>query len=131
TDIDGSRVLEVAPGRDGTAADTLWSIFSWEQKEQIEAVAMDMWQVYVNSVDAHVPDAEVVHDRFHIAKHLNEAVDQVRRAEHKTLMKEKDETLQGTRYLWLYNLENLSEQKRVEFEQLKGAQLKTSRAWAI
>jgi transposase len=131
TDIGGSRVLEVAPGRDDTAADTLWNTFSWEQKEQVEAVAMDMWQAYVNSVDAHAPDAEVVHDRFHIAKHLNEAVDQVRRAEHKTLMKEKDETLKGTRSLWLCNLENLSEQKRAEFDQLKGAQLKTARAWAI
>ncbi|WP_437222029.1 ISL3 family transposase [Planctomicrobium sp. SH661] len=131
TDIDGSRVLEVSPGRDETAADTLWNTFSWEQKEQIEAVAMDMWQAYQNSVDAHAPDAEVVHDRFHIAKHLNEAVDQVRRAEHKSLMKEQDETLKGTRSLWLYNLENLSEQKRAEFEQIKGAQLKTARAWAI
>jgi len=131
TDIDGSRVLEVAPGHDETAADTLWNTFSWEQKEQIEAVAMDMWQAYQNSVDAHAPDAEVVHDRFHIAKHLNEAVDQVRRAEHKSLMKEQDETLKGTRSLWLYNQENLSEQQRAEFEQLKGAQLKTARAWAI
>jgi len=131
TDIDGARVLEVAPGRDETAADVLWNTFSWEQKEGIEAVAMDMWQTYVNSVDSHVPDAEVVHDRFHIAKHLNEAIDQVRRAEHKSLMQEKDETLKGTRSLWLYNLENLSEQKRAEFELLKEAELKTSRAWAI
>jgi transposase len=131
TDIDRSRVLEVAPGRDETAADVLWNTFSWDQKEQVEAVAMDMWQAYVNSVDAHAPDAEVVHDRFHIAKHLNEAMDQVRRAEHKTLMKEKDETLKGTRSLWLYHLENLSEQKRAEFNQLKDAQLKTARAWAI
>ncbi len=131
TDIDGSRVLEVSPGRDETAADTLWNTFSWDQKDQVEAVAMDMWQAYQNSVDAHAPDAEVVHDRFHIARHLNEAVDQVRRAEHKSLMKDKDETLKGTRSLWLYNLENLSEQKRAEFEQLKGAQLKTARAWAI
>jgi transposase len=131
TDIDGSRILEVAPGRDETAANTLWNTFSWEQKEKIEAVAMDMWQAYVNSVDSHVPDAEVVHDRFHISKHLNEAIDQVRRAEHKSLMKEGDETLKGTRSLWLYNLENLSEQKRAEFEHLKDAELKTARGWAI
>jgi transposase len=131
TDIDGSRVLEVAPGRDEQAADQLWNTFSWEQKEQVEAVAMDMWQAYENSVDAHVPDAEVVHDRFHISKHLNEAVDKVRRAEHKTLMQEGDETLKGTRQLWLFNPENLSEEKWSKFEQLKDAQLKTARAWAI
>jgi len=92
---------------------------------------MDMHQAYVNSVDSHVPDAEVVHDRFHISKHLNGAVDQVRRAEHKSLMKDQDETLKGTRSLWLSNLENLSQEKSAEFEQLKDSQLKTSRAWAI
>jgi transposase len=131
TDLDGRRVLEVAPGRDGNAANQLWETLTWDQKEQVEAVAMDMWPAYENSVDAHVPDADIVHDRFHLSKHLNEAVDQVRRAEHKALMKEGDDTLKGTRQLWLYNLENLSEQKRAEFEQLKDAQLKTSRAWAI
>ena len=131
TDIDEARVLEVAPGRDESAADQLWNTFSWEQKEQVQAVAMDMWQAYQNSVDAHVPDAEIVHDRFHISKHLNEAVDKVRRAEHKSLMQVGDETLKGTRSLWLYNLENLSEQKRREFESLKNAELKTARAWAI
>ncbi|WP_437222537.1 transposase [Planctomicrobium sp. SH661] len=52
-------------------------------------------------------------------------------AEHKSLIKEQDETLKGTHSLWLYNLENLSEQKRAEFDQIKGAQLKTARAWAI
>jgi transposase len=33
-----------------------------------------------------VPQAELVHDKFHVAKHLNEAVDTVRRQEHKELM---------------------------------------------
>lgn len=131
TDIDGGRVLEVAPGRDEQATNELWDTFSWEQKENVEAVAMDMWPAYENSVESHAPDAEIVHDRFHISKHLNEAVDQVRRAEHKSLMKTGDDTLKGTRSLWLYNLENLSEQKRAEFEQLKDAELKTARAWAI
>lgn len=72
-----------------------------------------------------------MHDRFHIAKHLNEAVDQVRRAEHKALRKEGDEQLTGTRYLWLTNEENLSEEQAVSFEALKEANLKTSRAWGI
>jgi transposase len=42
---------------------------------------MDMWNPYVNSTPKHLPDAEskIVYDKFHIAKHLSEAVDQVRR----------------------------------------------------
>lgn len=131
TDIDGGRVLEVVPGRTQESADSLWKTLSDEQKEQVEAVAVDMWATFINSAEEHVPEADIVHDRFHIAKHLGEAVDQVRRAEHKALKKEGDERLTGSRYLWLTREENLSEEKAAAFEDLKEAKLKTSRAWAL
>jgi transposase len=131
TDIGGGRVLEVVPGRTQEAADSLWKTLSNEQREQVEAVAVDMWAAFVNSAEEHIPQADIVHDRFHIAKHLNEAVDQVRRAEHKALKKEGDERLTGSRYLWLTNEENLSEERAATFDDLKEANLKTSRAWAL
>lgn len=131
TDIDQSRVIDVAQGRDEKAADSLWKTFSEEEKGSVEAVAMDMWKAFENSTTKNVPDAEIVHDRFHISKHLNEAVDQVRRQEHKMLKKEGDETLTGSRYLWLYNPENMSDEKWDSFSVLKEMELKTSRAWAI
>lgn len=131
TDIDGGRVLEVVPERTQEAADSLWKTLSNEQREQVEAVAMDMWVAYANSAEEHVPQADIVHDRFHIAKHLGEAVDQVRRAEHKALKKEGDERLTGSRYLWLTREENLSDEKAATFEDLKESKLKTSRAWAL
>jgi transposase len=131
TDIDGSRVLEVSEDRDKAAADELWGALPAEQRGKVEAVAIDMWQAFENSVAKQVPQADVVHDRFHISKYLNEAVDKVRRQEHKSLMNEGDQSLKGTRQLWLYNPENLSDEKWLEFEPLKEAQLKTARAWAI
>lgn len=131
TDIDGARVLEVSRGRDEAAANLLWSALSGEQKSNVKAVAMDMWPAFANSAGRHVPEAEIVHDRFHISKHLNEAVDKVRRQEHRALRKEGDETLTGTKQLWLFNPENLSEEKWLVFESLKELQLKTARAWAI
>ena len=97
----------------------------------MKVVAMDMWPAFANSAGRHVPEAEIVHDRFHISKHLNEAVDKVRRQEHRALRKEGDETLTGTKQLWLFNPENLSEEKWLVFEPLKELQLKTTRAWAI
>ena len=131
TDIDASRVLEVSEGRDETAADALWEVLSEEQRSNVEAVAIDMWQAFENSIIKLVPQADIVHDRFHISKYLNEAIDKVRRQEHKALMKEKDETLKGTKQLWLYHPENLSDEKWLDFESLKEKELKTARAWAI
>jgi transposase len=131
TDIDGSRVLEVSKGRDEAAANDLWEAFTEEQKENIQAVAMDMWQAFEKSAKTHVPEAEIVHDRFHISKYLNEAVDKVRRQEHKALMKEGDARLKGSKQLWLFNPENLRDAQWEHFEALKEVELKTSRAWAI
>jgi len=90
-----------------------------------------MWPAFANSVEANAQQAEIVHDRFHISKHLNEAVDQVRRSEHKLLKQAGDDRLKGSKHLWLFNPENLSEERWIEFETLKDQELKTSRAWAI
>jgi transposase len=78
-DLEGRRVLEVAQGRTQEAADTLWKTLSDEEKDEVQAVAMDMWPAFLASAIEHVPQAQIVHDRFHISKHLGEAVDQVRR----------------------------------------------------
>ena len=78
-----------------------------------------------------VPQADLVHDKFHIAKHLNEAVDTVRRQEHKDLMAQGDETLKNTRQLWLFNPLNFSDEQAADFEHLKLSGLKVARAWAI
>ena len=131
TDLAGSRVLEVVEDRTEEAANDLWKAIPEEQKDQVEAVAMDMWQAFINSAESNVEQAEIVHDRFHISKHLNEAVDKVRRQEHKALKKSGDERLKGSKQLWLFNPENLSEDRWIEFEVLKDQELKTSRAWAI
>lgn len=131
TDLTGARVLEVVEDRTEEAANKLWQALPEEQQTQIEAAAADMWPAFTNSVKANAPQAEIVHDRFHISKHLNEAVDQVRRQEHKALKQEGDERLKGSKQLWLFNPENLSEDRWIEFESLKDQELKTSRAWAI
>ena len=52
------------------------------------------------------------------------------REEHKELMAEGDETLKGTRQLWLYNPENFNPEQRQEFAGLKDLHLKVARAWA-
>lgn len=130
-DLSGSRVLEVVEGRTEEAANELWTAIPDEQKGQVEAVAMDMWEAFMNSAESNVAQADIVHDRFHISKHLNEAVDKVRRQEHKTLKKAGDKRRQGSKQLWLFNPENLADDRWIKFEALKDQELKTSRAWAI
>ena len=130
TDLEGSRVLDVVEERTEAAADQLWATLTSAQKEAVEAVAMDMWEPYMKSAARQVPEADLVHDRYHVSAHLNEAVDKVRRAEHKELMAQGDETLKGTRQLWLYNPEHFDAAQVEEFSRLKDLELKVARAWA-
>ena len=69
-------------------------------------------------------------DKFHVSSYLGEAVDKVRRQEHKKLLAQGDETLKGTRQLWLYNPQNFSPEQADEFPVLEDLQLKVARAWA-
>jgi len=86
-DLVRGRVLCVAEDRKQSSLDGFWGTLSSEQINGIEAVAMDMWDPYLESVRAHVPEADgkIVFDKFHVAQHLGDAVDQVRRKENKTL----------------------------------------------
>ena len=131
TDIDNRRVVEVAPERTIEAADSLWETLSESQRSEVKSVSLDMWQAFMTSAGKNAPDAEIVHDKFHIAKYLGEAVDKVRRSEHRELKQAGDETLTGSRQLWLYNVENLKDEKYDELMEIQKSDLKTGRAWAI
>jgi transposase len=132
-DLDRSRVLYVAEGRERSSLDGFWGTMTAQQKVGIEAVAIDMWDPYVDSVRQHLAEADekIVFDKFHVAKHLGEAVDRVRRKEHKVLKAEGDERLTGTKYDWLRNPVTMDPEQKRDFAQLRQSQLKTARAWAL
>ena len=94
---------------------------------------MDIWSPYFETASRWIAGAnnKIVFDRYHVVQHMNRAVDQVRRAESKSLWQAGDATLKGTRYLWLYGKENVPEHRADEFAALQALELKTSRAWAI
>lgn len=130
-DIGGERVLDVVEGRTLEAAEELWQRLPDETRAGVDAVAMDMWDAFITAARRHAPQADIVHDKFHISKYLNEAVDKVRRAEHKAFMKDDDETLKGAKYLFLKNPENMNEREQERFKSLRMDKLKAGRAWSI
>lgn len=133
TDLERSRVLYVAEDRKQSSLDGFWQTLSDAQREAIRGVAMDMWDPYENSVRAHVPEpeAKIVYDKFHVAKHLGEAVDRVRRQENKQLRAAGDDRLVGTKYDWLRNPDGFDDDQWREFAALRNSNMKTARAWAL
>jgi transposase len=132
-DLDRSTVEYIADDRKKTSLDAFYLALSPEQRAGIEAVAMDMWEPFIASTAEHVPEgrSKIVFDRFHVMKHMTEAVDAVRKWEHRRLQADGDDTLKKTKYLWLYSAENLPESSRERFAALRALHLKTGRAWAI
>jgi len=132
-DLERTRVLYVAEDRRQSSLDGFWETLTDEQRESIQAVAMDMWDPYVTSVCEHLPEgaSKIVYDKFHIAKHLGEAVDKVRRKENRTLRAQGDDRLAGTRYDWLRNPTSMEPADRRAFAELRTSELKTARAWAL
>jgi transposase len=130
-DLEGARVLEVVEGRTQQSTDDLWDTLDKDVRESIEAVAMDMWDPFIKSTRLKLPNASIVHDRFHISGYLTKAVNQIRSKEHKELVAMGDNTLKGSRQLWLFNVENVSEERWMEFDRLLEMDLKCAEAWAI
>ena len=130
-DLDKGRVLEVTPGRDVQSGCELWRTLPEEQRSQVKAVAIDMSAGFEAAARQEAAQAQIVYDKFHVSKSLNEAVDKVRKEEHRHLSKEGDQRLKGSRQLWLYNPVNLDEERMEGFQKLLAENLKTSRAWIV
>lgn len=128
-DLDGSRVWDLVEGRTTDNARALFETLSEEQREGVEAVAMDMWPAFENAAREVLPQADIVYDRYHIKAHLNKGVDEVRKQENREMMARGDQRLKGSKYLWLRNFPDL--RQAPSFRTLYSARLKTSRAWRL
>jgi transposase len=132
-DLDRGTVEFIAFDRKKSSLDAFYESLSSKQLAGIRAVAMDMWEPFISSTMQHVADAaaKIVFDRFHIAKHMLEAVDAVRKAEHRRLLADGDDTLKHTKYLWFFSEENFPPERATWFARLKQLHLQTARAWAL
>lgn len=132
-DQDRGTVEYVVDDRDQSSLEKYYQQFTLEERAEVKAVAMDMWDPYIAATKAFIPEAEnkIVFDKFHIVRYVTDAVDKVRRAEAKQLATQGDSSLKGTRHLWLANKDNVPEWRKPEFDAIRKLNLKTGRAWAI
>jgi transposase len=130
-DLDGGRVVDVVDQRSIEAVKP-WFAERKEALAAVQSVAMDMNAGYAAVVAETMPQAEVCFDHFHVTMAMNKAVDEVRKAEQKEI-EDKEERSQffRSRFLFLYNHENIPAHRVERFEQLRRLAVRTGRAWAI
>jgi len=126
-DAKTGRVIYACPGR---GRETV-GMFAKDLKQHggdplaIAKACIDMSPAYISGVEEYLPNAAIVHDKFHVLKLVNDALDLVRRVEQKIWKF----ALKKTRYLLLRNREDLSDANSEKVESLSKLKLKTGKAY--
>jgi transposase len=131
-DTQQCRVLDVVEGYSTEDANRLLKqALTPLQLKQVESVTMDMWDAFQRAQRETLPEADIVHDRFHIAKYLGNAVDLTRRQEHRRLAagNSKSSPLHKTKYHWLTNPKNLTPEKQAVLDAVRAHDLETGKVW--
>lgn len=114
--------------------DALRSFFNYlgsERTSKLQGICCDMWKPYVEVIKECAPQATLVFDKFHIVRHLMEAVDQVRRDEILEKGKEHKDLMKDSRYIWFKNPWNLTPKQRTKLSSLEHMNLKINRAYLL
>ena len=131
-DLNQRKVIYVTNGKDSSTVDRFAEDFKAHKgdAEAIKIVTCDMSLGFKKGISEHFVNSSTVIDKFHVIKHANEAVDDVRRWElrqgpwYKYL-------LTKTKYLWLKNDSNLTDNQKEKKESLLHKRLKTAKAYAM
>lgn len=99
TDVENKSVINILRKRN---KDTVISYLSKLQEiDKIELVAMDMWNPYKSAVNAVIPHAKIVIDKFHVVKLANEALEKIRKANRQNVSAKERRQLMRDRYVLL------------------------------
>ena len=122
SDLERGRPIWVGgEGRKEADLDRFFADLGPKKAAHIELAVMDMWKPFRNSVTRNIPDARIVFDKFHVIRHLADALDEVRRSEYRRLAGKDRTYIKGNRYVLLSSRENLSLDGRHALKKLLAA----------
>lgn len=128
---DTGELLHMEEGRKKDSVESFFKLLSQEQREEIEAVGIDRSGAYQAAVEAWLPNADIVYDRFHLVMNVNQAVDEVRRDQCRKASNEDKKFIKGERYVILSNPEDLDNEARSKLEKLLDVNKSISTAYIL
>ena len=131
-DLDRARVVWVGQGKGRETIDEFFNeSLSDYQKSKIKWASCDMSATYIGAIEDHCPNAVLVLDRFHIAKALNEAVDEVRKEQWRQASADERKALKGLRWLLFKHFSNRSKKDSRILNALRKGNHRIHRAWVL
>ena len=117
TDISTGQIIHAVEGRREEAIRPFLKLLAKKAK-RLRGVGIDMSAAYSNAIKLHLPKVEIIFDRFHVTKLLNDSVDKIRRAEHAKRKSEGLNVLKGQRFLLLRNFVDLDDGQKSSLQKL-------------
>jgi len=117
TDIKTGRIIYAVEGRSVEDIKPFLKKLS-RKARQLKAIAMDLSPSYISAIRQYLPGVDIVFDRFHVMKLLNEALDELRRKEKEKHMASGQNVGKGDRFLFLRNFEDLDGEQRSKLDKL-------------
>jgi transposase len=108
--------------------------YQWLGKRKAQSIrlaVMDMWKPFRNATTAYAPQAAILFDKFHIMRHLGEALDEVRKAEYRRLSGKDRRYIKGQKYTLLSHRENLTSEGRQSLKILLAANKRLNTAYLL
>lgn len=113
---------------------SLDEFFAWlgpKKSARIQLAVMDMWKAFENSTRRNAPEAKILFDKFHVLRHLGDALDQVRKSEYKRLTGKHRRFIKGQKYTLLAHRENLTLEGRQGLKLLLAANKRLNTAYLL
>lgn len=118
SDITEKNILAILPDRKKETLEEWIETLSPEMKKAIKYVSIDMWRPYYKVAKSKLPKANVVVDRFHVMKQLNNRMTQLRTNYQRNSSPEIKEALKGSRWLIVRNRCDLSSKDEEHLNQI-------------
>jgi transposase len=113
SDLEAKRAIWFGGhGRSEQDMDMFYAFLGRENTARIRLAVMDMWKPFRNATQANAPQAAILFDKFHVLRHLGEALDKIRKAEYARVTGPKRKFIKGQKYVLLSHRENLTPQGR-------------------
>jgi transposase len=123
--------MSESPGRSEEDMDRFFDTLGPRRSARITLAVMDMWKAFRNSTLNHTDNVRIVYDKFHVLKHLSDAMDQVRRQEYKRVNEKERKFIKGQRYTLLSHKANLDEDARRSLRLLLKANKRLNTAYLL
>lgn len=117
--------------RSEESMDQFYAFLGKKKAKAIRLAVMDMWKPFRNSTQRHAPQAAILFDKFHIIRHLGEALDKVRKAEYARLSGRNRRFIKGQKYALLSHPENLTGTARKNLKLLLAANQRLNTAYLL